>query len=126
MYLNMTELVCTRASGFFWSSSTMMVFSLLPVFMRTELGASNMSIGVLEGCASLVNTVAKVLSGITSDVCKSRSRVIAIGSVRQPAPSLARSVGGDTSAPALPLRWAPYGRRLPLDPPNVPSIAPDA
>eukprot|EP00240_Pyramimonas_obovata_P011047 CAMPEP_0118922390 /NCGR_PEP_ID=MMETSP1169-20130426/1336_1 /TAXON_ID=36882 /ORGANISM="Pyramimonas obovata, Strain CCMP722" /LENGTH=141 /DNA_ID=CAMNT_0006863249 /DNA_START=543 /DNA_END=965 /DNA_ORIENTATION=- len=40
-----------------------------------------MSIGVLEGCASLVNTVAKVLSGVTSDVCKSRSRVIAIGSL---------------------------------------------
>jgi hypothetical protein len=38
----------------------MMVTSLLPVFMRQELGASNLSIGLLEGVATLLNTAAKV------------------------------------------------------------------
>jgi hypothetical protein len=47
-------------AGFLWSASTMMVTSLLPVFMRQELGASNLSIGLLEGVATLLNTAAKV------------------------------------------------------------------
>ena len=67
--------------GFLWTSSTCMVFSLLPVFLQTEFGFSNTRIGAMEGFALFVSNFSRVFSGVLSDVLKSRVKVIAVGSV---------------------------------------------
>ncbi len=66
--------------GFLWTSSTCMVFSLLPVFLKTELGYSNTRIGAMEGASLLLSNLSRVISGVLSDVIKSRVKVIALGS----------------------------------------------
>eukprot|EP00963_Diacronema_lutheri_P002584 scaffold177_cov334-Pavlova_lutheri.AAC.87 len=68
------------AMGFLWTSSSLMVFSLLPVFLKVELGASNTKIGSLEGVAIAAAFFSKVFSGIVSDILGSRTQVIAFGS----------------------------------------------
>lgn len=57
-----------------------MVFSLLPVFLKTELGYSNTRIGAIEGAALLMSNLSRIISGVMSDVIKSRVKVIALGS----------------------------------------------
>jgi sugar phosphate permease len=57
-----------------------MVFSLLPVFLKTELGYSNTRIGTMEGAALLMSNLSRVISGVMSDITKSRVKVIALGS----------------------------------------------
>ena len=66
--------------GFLWTSSTCMVFSLLPVFLKTELGYSNTRIGAMEGASLLISNLSRVGSGVISDIIKSRVKVIALGS----------------------------------------------
>ena len=66
--------------GFLWTASTCMVFSLLPVFLKTELGYSNTRIGAMEGASLLISNLSRVGSGIISDIIKSRVKVIALGS----------------------------------------------
>ena len=67
--------------GFLWTSSTCMVFSLLPVFLHSELGFSNTRIGAVEGFALVVSNFSRVFSGVLSDMLKSRVKAIAVGSV---------------------------------------------
>jgi len=55
-----------------------MVFSLLPVFLKTELGYSNTRIGTMEGAALLMSNLSRVGSGVLSDIIKSRVKVIAL------------------------------------------------
>ena len=57
-----------------------MVFSLLPVFLKTELGYSNTRIGAMEGAALLMSNLSRIISGVMSDIIKSRVKVIAFGS----------------------------------------------
>lgn len=57
-----------------------MVFSLLPVFLKTELGYSNTRIGAMEGAALLISNLSRIISGVMSDIIKSRVIVIAFGS----------------------------------------------
>ena len=66
--------------GFLFTSSTCMVFSLLPVFLKTELGYSNTRIGAMEGASLLMSNLSRVISGVISDIIKSRVKVIALGS----------------------------------------------
>jgi hypothetical protein len=47
--------------------SSQMIHGLLPVFLVTVLGASVLSVGVIEGIAEATNSLAKVLSGTFSD-----------------------------------------------------------
>ena len=47
--------------------SSQMVHSLLPLFLVTVLGASMVSVGIIEGIAEATNSAAKVLSGAASD-----------------------------------------------------------
>ena len=55
-------------------------FSLLPVFLKTELGYSNTRIGAMEGAALLMSNLSRIISGVMSDIIKSRVKVIAFGS----------------------------------------------
>lgn len=66
---------------FFWSASSLMVFSILPVFMTEELGITPLELGWIEGIAVSLAFVAKILSGILSDYIKQRRVLLIIGTV---------------------------------------------
>lgn len=67
--------------SFFWSTSSLMVFSLLPVFIVDVLGASRAKLGIIEGVAISLAFFSKVFSGVISDIFRSRKPLIAIGSI---------------------------------------------
>jgi MFS family permease len=67
--------------SFFWSTSSLMVFSLLPIFITETLGASRAKLGLIEGVSVSLAFFSKVFSGVTSDVYRTRKPLIAIGSV---------------------------------------------
>jgi hypothetical protein len=47
--------------------SSQMTHSLLPLFLVTVLGASTVSVGVIEGIAAATDSIARVFSGTLSD-----------------------------------------------------------
>jgi len=64
-----------------WTASTLMYVSVLPVYMKQELGLSNTKIGVLEGAAVASAFFSKVFSGVISDALRSRTAVIFVGAM---------------------------------------------
>jgi len=52
--------------------SSEMVHSLLPIFMVTVLGASMVSVGLIEGIAEATASIVKVFSGALSDRLRRR------------------------------------------------------
>lgn len=67
-------------TSFFWSCSSLIVFSLLPAFLTDELGASKTKVGLIEGTAIFMMFVSKVFSGVLSDYWRSRKQFIILGS----------------------------------------------
>lgn len=65
---------------FFWSTSTIMVMALLPTFLTEVLHASHTKVGILEGVAIALMFASKIVSGVLSDVFRTRKPMIAIGS----------------------------------------------
>jgi len=59
--------------------SSELVHSLLPVFMATVLGASMMTIGLIEGVAEATAALAKVFSGAVSDRIRKRKMLVVLG-----------------------------------------------
>lgn len=59
--------------------SSEMIHSLLPVFLVTVLGASAMSVGVIEGIAEATAAIAKVFSGVLSDWFGRRKSLVLLG-----------------------------------------------
>ena len=59
--------------------SSELIHSLLPVFMVSVLGASFMSVGIIEGLAEGTAMVIKVFSGVLSDYWKKRKLLVVIG-----------------------------------------------
>ena len=51
----------------FMDTSSELIHSLLPVFMVTTLGASMITVGIIEGAAEATAAVVKVFSGALSD-----------------------------------------------------------
>lgn len=66
---------------FFWSAGTMMVAGLLPTFLTEVLHASHTKVGILEGVAIALMFGSKIISGILSDVFRTRKPMIAVGSL---------------------------------------------
>lgn len=66
---------------FFWSTASLMVFTLLPTFLTEELGVSKTQLGLIEGMAIFLAFLAKVLSGVVSDLYQKRKPLIVLGSV---------------------------------------------
>ncbi|MCX7930765.1 MAG: MFS transporter [Chlorobi bacterium] len=121
--------------------SSEMIHSLLPVFLVTVLGASAMSVGVIEGVAEAAVSVAKIFSGMISDWVGRRKPLVLFGyglsALTKPLFPLATGIGtvlaarfldrvgkGIRGAPrdALiaditpgPLRGAAYGLRQAMD-----------
>lgn len=69
------------AVSFLWSTSSLMVFSILPSFLSEELGLNHRGLGIIEGLALLLSFLAKVMAGFASDFFLSRKPLIVGGSV---------------------------------------------
>lgn len=60
-------------------TATEMIYPLLPLFLTRVLGASAMSLGVIEGVAEAANTVLKIISGRLADRTGRPRRLVLIG-----------------------------------------------
>src|SRR5512135_190900 len=82
--------------------SSEMIHSLLPLFMVTVLGASALTVGVIEGIAESTALLVKVFSGVLSDYLGKRKVLAllgyAMGALTKPMFALAASVGMVLSA----------------------------
>jgi MFS family permease len=65
-------------TSLFTDAATEMIYPLLPVYLSRVLGASAVSLGIIEGVAEGANSLLKVISGYWSDRV-SRRRPIVIG-----------------------------------------------
>ncbi|MEZ4332237.1 MAG: MFS transporter [Myxococcota bacterium] len=63
----------------FMDTSSELIHSLLPVFMRSVLGASMVTIGLVEGVAEATAAVTRIFSGIASDRLRRRKRLVVVG-----------------------------------------------
>jgi len=63
----------------FMDISSELVHSLLPIFMATVLGASMVTIGIVEGVAEGAASIAKVFSGVISDYSGKRKFLAVAG-----------------------------------------------
>jgi len=81
----------------FMDSSSELVHSLLPIFMATTLGASMVTIGIIEGFAEATAAITKVFSGAISDYFRKRKLLAVIGyglaAITKPVFPLATSIG---------------------------------
>lgn len=59
--------------------SSEMIHALLPVYMVTVLGTSNLAVGVIEGIAEATASITKVFSGALSDRLGRRKELAALG-----------------------------------------------
>ena len=59
--------------------SSQMTHSLLPLFLVTVLGASTVTVGVIEGIAEATNSMARVFSGTLSDWLGRRKPLVVLG-----------------------------------------------
>jgi MFS family permease len=86
----------------FMDTSSELIHSLLPVFLVSVLGASVLSLGLIEGVAEASAAIAKVFSGMLSDYLGKRKLLVAIGyglaAVSKPLFPLAGSVAWVFSA----------------------------
>jgi len=81
----------------FMDVSSELVHSLLPVFMVTVLGASMVTVGLVEGIAEAIAAIVKVFSGVISDHLRRRKLLAVLGyglaALSKPLFPLASSVG---------------------------------
>jgi MFS family permease len=63
----------------FMDISSEMIHSLLPIFMVTVLGASMVTVGILEGIAEATAAITKVFSGALSDYLRKRKFLVVLG-----------------------------------------------
>ncbi|MBU1426675.1 MAG: MFS transporter [Gammaproteobacteria bacterium] len=82
--------------------SSEMIHSLLPLFMVTVLGASALTVGIIEGIAESTALLVKVFSGVLSDYLGKRKVLAvfgyALGALTKPMFALASGVGMVLSA----------------------------
>ena len=81
----------------FMDISSELIHSLLPIFMVTVLGASMVTVGIIEGVAEATAAVMKVFSGALSDWLRKRKFLLVLGyalaAFTKPIFPLAPSVG---------------------------------
>jgi MFS family permease len=104
--------------------SSEMIHSLLPVFLTSELGASVLTVGLIEGGAEATAMIVKVFSGAFSDWLGRRKPLAilgyGLGAASKPLFALATSAGMVLAARLVDLvapeqRGAAYGLRQALD-----------
>jgi MFS family permease len=81
----------------FMDMSSELIHSLLPVFMVTTLGASMLTVGIIEGVAEATAAIAKLFSGALSDYLGRRKFIMVLGyalaAFAKPIFPLASSIG---------------------------------
>jgi uncharacterized membrane protein (DUF485 family) len=81
----------------FMDISSELVHSLLPIFMTTVLGASVVTVGIIEGVAEAIAATTKVFSGAASDYFRKRKLLAvigyALGALTKPIFPLATTIG---------------------------------
>ncbi|PTM41537.1 MFS transporter [Bosea sp. 124] len=81
----------------FMDISSEMIHALLPVYLVTVLGASTLTVGLIEGIAEATANITKIFSGVLSDWLGRRKLLAAIGyglaAFTKPVFPLASSVG---------------------------------
>jgi MFS family permease len=81
----------------FMDISSELVHSLLPIFMATVLGASMVTIGIVEGVAEGAAAITKMFSGAISDYFRKRKLLAvigyALGAMSKPVFPLATTIG---------------------------------
>ncbi|MGB8819538.1 MAG: MFS transporter [Rhizobiaceae bacterium] len=86
----------------FMDISSEMIHALLPVYLTTVLGASMMSVGLIEGIAEATASITKLFSGAVSDWFGKRKLLAVIGyglaAFTKPVFPLAGSIGWITAA----------------------------
>ena len=65
--------------GLLINLSTIMVFSLMPTFMESELGATKATVGKIDGFVEFVAYIIRIFSGVTSDIFQNRKLVLGFG-----------------------------------------------
>ena len=63
----------------FTDAATEVIYPLLPVYLSQVLGASALSLGVIEGVAEGVNSLLKIVSGWWSDRRPRRRPMVILG-----------------------------------------------
>ncbi|HEX6132743.1 MAG TPA: MFS transporter [Longimicrobiales bacterium] len=63
----------------FMDISSEMIHALLPVFLVTALGASTLTVGLIEGAAEAIANITKVFSGVLSDWIRRRKLLAVVG-----------------------------------------------
>jgi MFS family permease len=66
---------------FAWGVSSSMIFSLLPIFIVDELGASMKSFGMLEGAVVFLSFMAKLFAGFIMDIFKKKLPMLKTGTI---------------------------------------------
>jgi len=83
-------------ASLFMDTSSELIHSLLPVFMVTVLGASMVTVGLIEGIAEAAAAMMKVFSGVLSDRLQKRKYLMvagyALATLTKPVFPLAQSV----------------------------------
>lgn len=86
----------------FMDLSSEMIHSLLPVFLVTVLGASALSVGLIEGIAEATASITKVFSGVISDWTGRRKPLVLLGyglaAITKPLFPLATGIGAVLTA----------------------------
>ena len=65
--------------GLLINLSTIMVFSLMPTFMESQLGATKTTVGRIDGFVEFIAYIIRIFSGFTSDVFQNRKLVLGLG-----------------------------------------------
>ena len=66
-------------TSLFTDAATEMIYPLLPVYLSRVLGASAVSLGIIEGVAEGANSLLKVISGYWSDRVRHRRPIVIAG-----------------------------------------------
>jgi len=81
-------------TSLFTDAATEMIYPLLPLYLSRVLGATAVSLGIIEGVAEGVNSFLKVISGYWSDRVSRRRPIViggyALSSIARPSPSCSR------------------------------------
>ena len=59
--------------------SSELIHSLLPLYLAIGLGASTLTIGVIEGVAEAIALIVKIFSGVLSDIFRKRKALVVLG-----------------------------------------------
>lgn len=65
--------------SFFTDVASEMIYPILPIFITTTLGAPVAVVGLIEGAASAILNILKVISGWISDKLKKRKIIVIVG-----------------------------------------------